>query len=259
MSIITNKIYDNDEIYFETMSQWLNEGVFAKRINNILSTTDSVGLTVLDAGCGVGTFSIECAKKGCNVYAIDFSMTSLKFTKRNAYRHFDINPIKLTQASVEKLPFLDCTFDTVIAADIIEHIYSPEDFLDEIYRVLKTGGQAIFETPNIEFMSFPGHGLIIKKIIERIFPLPKSINRAPNPHERFSNDYHVNTYNLHRFQTELSRAGFFIKYLNTKGWWLELRGYDKFFNLLFDIFPIKRWGIRFKDTDILAVAVKQDE
>lgn len=50
----------------------------------------------------------------------------------------------------EYLPYADCFFDVVVAADTIEHTFSPSLSLQEIQRVLKPGGilAASFPIPN---------------------------------------------------------------------------------------------------------------
>jgi SAM-dependent methyltransferase len=49
----------------------------------------------------------------------------------------------------EGLPFPDCTFDTVAMIAVIEHTVEPIGVMHEIRRVLKPGGRAIIDTPNI--------------------------------------------------------------------------------------------------------------
>ncbi len=47
-----------------------------------------------------------------------------------------------------KIPFSDNYFDLVITTKVIlEHVSSPQNFLNESYRVLKKGGQAFFIAP----------------------------------------------------------------------------------------------------------------
>ena len=50
-----------------------------------------------------------------------------------------------------KLPFTDCSFDSITALELIEHFRDKEQniFLNEINRVLKHRGQFIISTPNI--------------------------------------------------------------------------------------------------------------
>jgi len=50
----------------------------------------------------------------------------------------DINPI---------LPWDDATFDTVISVEIIEHLAEPGFFIDQIRRILKSGGICILTAP----------------------------------------------------------------------------------------------------------------
>lgn len=44
-------------------------------------------------------------------------------------------------------PFQDSEFDSVIANEVFEHVFSPSDFLSEIYRVLKPGGILLITVP----------------------------------------------------------------------------------------------------------------
>ncbi len=45
------------------------------------------------------------------------------------------------------LPFTDNSFDTVICSQVLEHVFEPADFLQELNRVCKTGGILILTVP----------------------------------------------------------------------------------------------------------------
>jgi len=45
------------------------------------------------------------------------------------------------------LPFRDAVFDTVLATDLLEHIYHPAHLVTEMARILKPGGFLIINTP----------------------------------------------------------------------------------------------------------------
>jgi SAM-dependent methyltransferase len=45
------------------------------------------------------------------------------------------------------LPLRDAVFDTIIASDVLEHLYQPQQMLREAFRILRPGGTAIINTP----------------------------------------------------------------------------------------------------------------
>ncbi|MFN6992331.1 MAG: methyltransferase domain-containing protein, partial [Fervidobacterium sp.] len=49
----------------------------------------------------------------------------------------------------KSFPLKNESFDTVVSMDVIEHLYDVDNFLSEIYRILKNGGKAIISTPNL--------------------------------------------------------------------------------------------------------------
>lgn len=46
-----------------------------------------------------------------------------------------------------KLPFADASFDAVLCSQVLEHVFTPAEFLAEIHRVLRPGGQLLLATP----------------------------------------------------------------------------------------------------------------
>ena len=56
--------------------------------------------------------------------------------------------VAFRQAVVPPLPFADASFDWVITFQVIEHIRRDGEFVREIHRVLRPGGQLIVTTPN---------------------------------------------------------------------------------------------------------------
>jgi SAM-dependent methyltransferase/uncharacterized protein YbaR (Trm112 family) len=101
------------------------------------------GKRVLDLGTGVGKLW-DYAPADVIGYALDPSHVG---ASKARLRH----PNLTVSASVgENLPYPDDFFDVVIAADTMEHTFSPEETLAEIRRVLKPGGvfSASFPVPD---------------------------------------------------------------------------------------------------------------
>ena len=69
----------------------------------------------------------------------------------------DVDPIVLSNSAADvsvllskdgKLPFLDGSFDLIVADFVLEHIESPKEFSEEVSRVLKSGGLFAARTPH---------------------------------------------------------------------------------------------------------------
>ena len=104
---------------------------------------DLAGKRLLDLGAGVGNLWAYVSP-GVQGYALDISATGIA---RAAARF----PGLTVSVSVsEFLPYPDGFFDMVIAADTIEHTFSPSRTVREIQRVLRPGGVlgASFPIPN---------------------------------------------------------------------------------------------------------------
>ena len=99
--------------------------------------------SILDVGCGKGWVAKEFLPKGKTVVSLDISVTNPSIVKKlySNPKHFAI------AADSFHLPFNNESFDCVIASEIIEHVFDPEGFVKELFRVVKKGGSLIITTP----------------------------------------------------------------------------------------------------------------
>jgi len=99
--------------------------------------------SILDVGCGNGWVAKEFLPKGKQVYSLDISVTNPSIVKRlyPSEKHLCV------AADSFHLPFSNDSFDCVIASEIIEHVFDPEEFIKELFRVVKKGGDLIITTP----------------------------------------------------------------------------------------------------------------
>jgi ubiquinone/menaquinone biosynthesis C-methylase UbiE len=98
---------------------------------------------ILDVGCGYGGTSSLLTQKSNEVWGVDMDQHALEEATRN---YPNVNFI---YQSCSELPFPDNMFDVVILSDVIEHIgdENKQFAIDEIWRVLRPGGQFIFTAP----------------------------------------------------------------------------------------------------------------
>lgn len=95
-------------------------------------------LSVLDAGCGPGFFSIILAEAGFRVTSIDYTPAMLEQAQRNAG---DLaGRIEFRQMNAEALEFPDESFDIVVSRNLTWDLPHPCRAYAEWTRVLKRGG-----------------------------------------------------------------------------------------------------------------------
>ncbi|MGB4268087.1 MAG: class I SAM-dependent methyltransferase [Spirochaetota bacterium] len=50
-------------------------------------------------------------------------------------------------SNLEKLPFKNCTFDSILCLQVLEHVKEPQNVCNELYRVLKVNGNLYLSIP----------------------------------------------------------------------------------------------------------------
>jgi SAM-dependent methyltransferase len=104
------------------------------------------GRSVLDVGCGAGVDLARFARGGAEITGIDVSPSAIELARKN----FEQQGLRgrFEVADGERLPFPDNTFDLVFAHGVVQYTASPQRLVDECRRVLKPGGEAIFQVYN---------------------------------------------------------------------------------------------------------------
>jgi len=116
----------------------------ATRIQIFIDMVNTIGkdLKILDVGCGDGVISEPIMKMGNYVASVELPTVATLAKKCNVS--------SVMAGDAEELAFASESFDLVIASEVVEHLWQPQSFLDEAYRVLKVGGYMIIETPEGE-------------------------------------------------------------------------------------------------------------
>jgi 2-polyprenyl-3-methyl-5-hydroxy-6-metoxy-1,4-benzoquinol methylase len=112
--------------------------------------TDLGGACLLEIGCGRGGFSCWLARqtvKPREIVAADFSETAVAKGAGYAADH-GLSGIRWEVADIQALPFPDCSFDTVVSLETVEHVPDPRGAVAELARVLKPKGRLLLTTPN---------------------------------------------------------------------------------------------------------------
>jgi SAM-dependent methyltransferase len=114
----------------------------AARLRQLLA--DRPGGPLLDVGCWDGQFITNLVEPP--VFGIDLSPTALHAAQARG--------VTGVRAQAEQgLPFANGAFGTVVAAEIIEHVFDTQAFVRELARVTRPGGWLAITTPNLVALS----------------------------------------------------------------------------------------------------------
>lgn len=98
---------------------------------------------VLDIGCGGGETLRRLSESvaGGSITGLDYSELSVRLSAERNREDVENGKMKIVEASVEKMPFADNSFDKIITVESFYFWSDPQEDLREVYRVLDKGGR----------------------------------------------------------------------------------------------------------------------
>jgi SAM-dependent methyltransferase len=193
---------------------------------------------ILDVGCRDGNFTmlLKEACKAREVYGIEISEKGVEMARNNGVKAFQLD------IDEEDFPFEDNYFDAIFAGEVIEHLFDPDHFLEEVHRALKLGGIFVLSTPNLAAI----HNRVALLFGYQPFPIGVSVRMnigrlyEPDP-ERVQSLDHIRVFTLRSLKDLLKIHGY--KILMVKGSCallpknMRFRGLFKTMDKLFAKFP----------------------
>ncbi|MEI6696619.1 MAG: class I SAM-dependent methyltransferase [Bacteroidota bacterium] len=92
---------------------------------------------VLDVGCGESPYKFLLMESHTNYHGID-TIDSHKF---------DYDNDSITHFNGKDIPFSEDKFDYVLCTEVLEHVFSYQQLINEIFRVMKKGSKGVFTIP----------------------------------------------------------------------------------------------------------------
>jgi len=144
---------NNLDIYDDVAAQWWSDDVrWVRTLRNMVpgrlryfdKLVDWRGKAVLDLGCAGGFMAEALDDRGAHVTGIDPAKESIAAARAHAQERAITYDVGVGEA----LPYSDCTFDTVVCVDVLEHVLDVDAVLKEVHRVLKPEGMFLFDTIN---------------------------------------------------------------------------------------------------------------
>ncbi|MGB7949054.1 MAG: class I SAM-dependent methyltransferase, partial [Candidatus Binatia bacterium] len=122
-----------------------NKSVLKQR--KLQEITDALGATdqlhCLDIGSDNGVISYFLRRRGGAWKSADLDEQAVRSIRELV--RCDVYPI-----DGRCTPFRDNEFDRVVIVDFLEHIPTDREFIDELFRVIKPGGELIINVPHIK-------------------------------------------------------------------------------------------------------------
>jgi SAM-dependent methyltransferase len=130
--------------FFDDLDQYHFE-----KLHHLLKLVDFDGYggrAVLEVGCGAAVDLARFARGGADVTGVDVAPSAIELARTN----FSQQRLKgrFEVADGERLPFADGAFDLVYAHGVVQYTANPRRLVEECHRVLKPGGEAIFQVYN---------------------------------------------------------------------------------------------------------------
>jgi SAM-dependent methyltransferase len=130
--------------FFDDLDQYHFE-----KLHHLLRLVDFDGYRgrrVLEVGCGAGVDLARFAKGGAEVVGVDLASSAIDLARANFEQQGLSGEFRV--ADGEALPFSASSFDFVFAHGVVQYTTNPQRLVDECRRVLKPGGEAVFQVYN---------------------------------------------------------------------------------------------------------------
>lgn len=156
-------------------------------------------ISILDIGCYDGFFGLKLKERGFNnISCLDIIPEAIALANKRG-----INAV-CADAS-KSLPCKTESIDLIVAGEIIEHLYDPKQFLQNVYSVLSRNGGLIITVPNL--CSLRNRYRVLKG------NFPFHYNSDLNA--RFGE--HIRLFNLKSIKELLHQTGFMVKKVSSNG------------------------------------------
>lgn len=219
-NVVKNIKLNNTNELKKYYNEYSEVKIVEKNINLIKNTNFSTSSVAIDCGCGQGGYLKTLSDKFDLVIAIDLSMEAILYAK---YTNQDLDNIIYINGSMLDFYniFDEPVADFCLSAEVIEHVPSPDIYLENIYNLLKKNGFLLISTPcqNLYFYPF--------QFFSMLFTKPKTLIKLLNPLENW--EFALNWHPAMSKKT-------FLNLLNKYD--LEVKCYQNFVPYYFDKFPI---------------------
>lgn len=142
MENVFNKFFnDYDDWYQTPVGQFVDQAETQTLVKLLQPKAQQ---KILDVGCGTGNFTIKLAQQGCQVTGVDIAPNMLQQARQKLQQQQLTAQLKIM--NVEKLSFLDNSFNAAFSMAAFEFINDIQSAYQEMWRVVQPGGHIVIGT-----------------------------------------------------------------------------------------------------------------
>ena len=155
---------------------------------------------MLEVGCGRGELLLGALNRGWSVYGIEMTEGFAEVARSKG--------IDIELSSVEQSKSLHQTYDVILLAAILEHLYDPIAILNKVHAALRPGGLVFIDVPNERSLT-----MRIGNCYMRVRGKDWTVNLSPT----FS-PFHVVGFSPKSLTAVLNSTGFRVLRLDVTRW-----------------------------------------
>ncbi len=201
---------------------------------------------LLDVGCGYSFFLLEAQKHGWNVFGTELSQIAVN------YAHEKQNLPNVFFSDLSDIEFSVDKFDAINLTNVLEHVPSPTQILENCHNRLATDGILLIRVPNMDFYNLK----------ERFNSLLKFVGLAKGGELNYlatRPPYHLIGYTSRTIQKYFSKVG--LETIEVKPSKLSSMADENLVFRSFEIFVQLLYKISFRRINIsptmLAIAIRK--
>jgi SAM-dependent methyltransferase len=157
-----HRLYRQEQFFPGLLGLFVNPFYFARKglAKHVKDLAVNITGKTLDIGCGTKPYAHLYRSNEYVGLEIDTPQNRIN---KNADHFYDGN----------SFPFVDASFDSIVANEVFEHVFNPDEFLNETLRILKPEGMVLLTMPFVwdeheqpyDFARYSSFG--IKSLLER--------------------------------------------------------------------------------------------
>lgn len=156
----------------------------------------NVNTNIIDIGCGRGGVVLRLLKEGYNAWGVEPADSAVQIAKKyNPERFFNLS---IKEGYIIPIELKEKQFDTVISTEVIEHVYSPVEYVRFIKTMLGANNQGVL------ILTTPYHGYL-KNLVIAI------TNKMDKHFEALNEGGHIKFWSKSVLIKLLNEQGFIVK------------------------------------------------